>query len=55
MISTKWLELYQYLQNQLLSLPSQQDVESKFNDRLMFLSAQFAQADREQDKINSTG
>lgn len=50
MISTKWLELYLYLQNQLPSLPSQQDVEPKFNDRLMFLSAQFAQADREQDK-----
>lgn len=50
MISTKWLELYQYLHSQLPSLPAQLEVEPKLNDRLMFLSAQFAQAGREQDK-----
>ncbi|RJX75120.1 hypothetical protein DZ860_00070 [Vibrio sinensis] len=50
MISSKWLELYQYLNSQLPSLPSLQDVEPKLNDRLMFLNAQFGQRGQEQDK-----
>lgn len=50
MISSKWLELYQYLNSQIPSLPLQADVELKLNDRLMFLSAQFAKKGQEQDK-----
>ncbi|ROV61692.1 hypothetical protein EGH82_03770 [Vibrio ponticus] len=49
MISSKWLELYQYLNSHIASLPSIETIEPKLNDRLMFLSAQFAKADEKPD------
>ncbi|KXF80852.1 tetratricopeptide repeat protein [Enterovibrio coralii] len=41
MISNKWLELYQYIQQHIESLPQESEVVELLNDRFMFLSAQF--------------
>ena len=50
MISSKWLELYNYLKSQIASLPPQEEIEPKLNDRLMFLSAQFVKEGEKQDQ-----
>ncbi|MGF1767006.1 tetratricopeptide repeat protein [Enterovibrio makurazakiensis] len=41
MISNKWLELYQYIQKHIETLPAESDIVELLNDRVMFLSAQF--------------
>lgn len=51
MISIKWLELYRYINSQVANLPSESVVQKKFNDKLMFLSAQFLD-DAKQQSIN---
>ena len=49
MISSKWLELYQYINSHIDTLPLEQVVEDQLNDKLMFLSAQFLDK-KKQDK-----
>ncbi|MGF1679975.1 tetratricopeptide repeat protein [Photobacterium minamisatsumaniensis] len=41
MISSKWIELYQYLKGQIEQLPESTDVLIPLNERLLFLEVQF--------------
>ncbi|MBE1273599.1 tetratricopeptide repeat protein [Enterovibrio baiacu] len=41
MISTKWLELYRYINTQVDTLPAERLFLEQLNDKLMFISAQF--------------
>ena len=49
MISSKWLELYQYITSHIDNLPAEKRIEEQLNDKLMFLSAQFLDK-KKQDK-----
>ncbi|GLO63517.1 hypothetical protein MACH09_40250 [Vibrio sp. MACH09] len=43
MISEKWYELYQYINDHIDDLPCESEITEKFNERLMFISRQFSQ------------
>lgn len=48
MISSKWIELYQYIKKQITQFPDPADVLAPLNERLLFLQVQFPKQQQRQ-------
>ncbi|MDV5169305.1 hypothetical protein [Photobacterium rosenbergii] len=48
MISSKWIELYQYIREQITQFPDPADILAPLNERLLFLQVQFPKQNQRQ-------